>query len=219
MNLGAFAVVAAIQRRPGVTSNLSTFAGLGRREPWLAILMTLFLLSLTGIPPTAGFFAKVYVILAAVQAGGRLDVVRSSPSSRCSTRPRPRSTTCASSSTCSCATRRPSSRRSPHGRLVWTGLLVATVLDHRARPLPERHARDRRGRRPGGHPARGLGPRPGRDRRAQSDPRSFRHVAVIHSPVPGDRPQSGPYAKATPITGVAVRVRSSGFCHVSAGGR
>src|SRR5207249_10823037 len=68
MNLGAFAVVAAIQRRAGVTSGLDTFAGLGRREPWLAILMTLFLLSLTGIPPTAGFFAKAYVILAAVQA-------------------------------------------------------------------------------------------------------------------------------------------------------
>ena len=46
----------------------SAIAGLGRREPWLAILMTLFLLSLTGIPPTAGFFAKAYVILAAVQA-------------------------------------------------------------------------------------------------------------------------------------------------------
>jgi NADH-quinone oxidoreductase subunit N len=68
MNLGAFAVVAAIQRRAGVTSGLDTFAGLGRREPWLAILMTLFLLSLTGIPPTTGFFAKAYVILAAVQA-------------------------------------------------------------------------------------------------------------------------------------------------------
>ncbi|NJD26728.1 MAG: NADH-quinone oxidoreductase subunit N [Chloroflexi bacterium] len=68
MNLGAFAVVAAIQRRAGVTSGLATFAGLVRREPWLAALMTLFLLSLTGIPPTAGFFAKYYVILAAVQA-------------------------------------------------------------------------------------------------------------------------------------------------------
>ena len=70
MNLGAFAVIAALQRRLGVTSNLSTFAGLVRREPTLALLMTLFLLSLTGIPPTAGFFAKAYVILAAVQAGG-----------------------------------------------------------------------------------------------------------------------------------------------------
>jgi NADH-quinone oxidoreductase subunit N len=72
MNLGAFAVVSALQRRPGVTSSLETFAGLGRREPLLGILMTLFLLSLTGIPPTAGFFAKAYVILAAVQAGGAL---------------------------------------------------------------------------------------------------------------------------------------------------
>jgi NADH-quinone oxidoreductase subunit N len=70
MNLGAFAVVAALQKRAGVTSSLDTFAGLGRREPLLGILMTLFLLSLTGIPPTAGFFAKAVVILAAVQAGG-----------------------------------------------------------------------------------------------------------------------------------------------------
>ena len=72
MNLGAFAVIAALQKRPGVTSRLETFAGLGRREPLLGILMVLFLLSLTGIPPTAGFFAKAYVILAAVQGGGWL---------------------------------------------------------------------------------------------------------------------------------------------------
>jgi NADH-quinone oxidoreductase subunit N len=70
MNLGAFAVIAALQKRAGVTSSLATFAGLGRREPALGILMTLFLLSLTGIPPTAGFFAKALIILAAVQAGG-----------------------------------------------------------------------------------------------------------------------------------------------------
>src|SRR5260221_3770666 len=69
MNLGPFAGTAPLQKRAAVTSNLQTFAGLGRREPWLGILMTLFLLSLTGIPPTAGFFAKAYVILAAVQAG------------------------------------------------------------------------------------------------------------------------------------------------------
>ncbi len=72
MNLGAFAVVAALQRRQGVTSSLDTFAGLGRREPFLAVLMTLFLLSLTGIPPTAGFFGKALVILSAVEAGGPL---------------------------------------------------------------------------------------------------------------------------------------------------
>ena len=75
MNLGAFAVVAALQRRTGVTSHLDTFAGLIRREPWLALLMTLFLLSLTGIPPTAGFFAKAFVIFPAVEAGGSLTVL------------------------------------------------------------------------------------------------------------------------------------------------
>jgi NADH-quinone oxidoreductase subunit N len=75
MNLGAFAVVAALQKRTGVTSQLSTFAGLGRKEPLLGILMTLFLLSLTGIPPTAGFFGKAYVILAAVEAGGPMSIL------------------------------------------------------------------------------------------------------------------------------------------------
>ena len=72
MNMGAFAIVTALQRRPGVSSQISTFAGLGRRDPWLGVLMTVFLLSLTGIPPLAGFWAKAYVILAAVQAGGWL---------------------------------------------------------------------------------------------------------------------------------------------------
>jgi NADH-quinone oxidoreductase subunit N len=75
MNMGAFAVIAALQRRPGVSSQISTFAGLGRRDPWLGALMALFLLSLTGIPPLAGFWAKAYVVVAAVQAGGWLTVL------------------------------------------------------------------------------------------------------------------------------------------------
>jgi NADH-quinone oxidoreductase subunit N len=75
MNMGAFAVVTALQRRPGVSSQIATFAGLGRRDPWLGALMALFLLSLTGIPPLAGFWAKAYVILAAIQAGGWLTVL------------------------------------------------------------------------------------------------------------------------------------------------
>ncbi len=70
MNLGAFACVAALQRRPGVTSQIASFAGLGRRAPLLGAAMFLFLLSLTGIPPLAGFWAKWYVIQAALQAGG-----------------------------------------------------------------------------------------------------------------------------------------------------
>ena len=76
MNLGAFAVHRrAPEADRASRRSLDTFAGLGRREPLLGVLMTLFLLSLTGIPPTAGFFAKAYVILAAVQAGGPLTVL------------------------------------------------------------------------------------------------------------------------------------------------
>jgi NADH-quinone oxidoreductase subunit N len=75
MNLGAFAVVAALQRRPGVTSQISSFAGLIQRSPLLAWLMLLFMLSLTGIPPLAGFWAKWYVIQAALQVGGWLNLL------------------------------------------------------------------------------------------------------------------------------------------------
>ncbi|HUG48221.1 MAG TPA: NADH-quinone oxidoreductase subunit N [Candidatus Limnocylindria bacterium] len=75
MNLGAFACVAALQRRPGVTSQLATFSGLIGRAPLLALLMTLFLLSLVGIPPLAGFWAKVFIIQAAVSVGGWLNVL------------------------------------------------------------------------------------------------------------------------------------------------
>ena len=76
MNLGAFAVIAALQKRTGrdVVARRRSPAS-GRKEPLLGILMTLFLLSLTGIPPTAGFFAKAYVILAAVEAGGPLTIL------------------------------------------------------------------------------------------------------------------------------------------------
>ncbi len=75
MNLGAFACVAALQRRPGVTSQIATFGGLAGRSLGLAILMTLFLLSLLGIPPLAGFLAKWYVINAALQVGGWLNAL------------------------------------------------------------------------------------------------------------------------------------------------
>jgi NADH-quinone oxidoreductase subunit N len=75
MNLGAFACVAALQRRRGVTSQISTFAGLGRRAPLLGVAMTLFMLSLVGIPPTAGFFGKMLIILSAVEGGGWMTVL------------------------------------------------------------------------------------------------------------------------------------------------
>jgi NADH-quinone oxidoreductase subunit N len=69
MNMGAFAVVAMLQRDPGRYGGLASFAGLARRSPWRAAAMAVFLLSLTGIPPTVGFLAKLFVLLAAVEAG------------------------------------------------------------------------------------------------------------------------------------------------------
>jgi NADH-quinone oxidoreductase subunit N len=69
MNLAAFAVVGMLQRDPGRYGGLGAFAGLAGRAPWLAAGMAVLLLSLTGIPPTVGFFAKLYVLLATVDAG------------------------------------------------------------------------------------------------------------------------------------------------------
>jgi NADH-quinone oxidoreductase subunit N len=68
-NIAAFAVVAMLQRDTGRFGGLNSFAGLATRAPWRAAAMTVLLLSLTGIPPTVGFFAKLYVLLAAVDAG------------------------------------------------------------------------------------------------------------------------------------------------------
>ncbi len=65
--LGAFAVVAVVEEEAG-GSKLSDFAGLSRRSPVLALCMMVFLLSLAGIPPLAGFFGKFYVFVAALGA-------------------------------------------------------------------------------------------------------------------------------------------------------
>jgi NADH-quinone oxidoreductase subunit N len=69
MNIAAFAVVAMLQRDPNRYGGLNSFAGLASRAPWLAAAMTVLLLSLTGIPPTVGFFAKLFVMLASIDAG------------------------------------------------------------------------------------------------------------------------------------------------------
>ena len=125
MNLGAFAVIAAIQKRTGVTSNLSTFAGLARREPTLALLMTLFLLSLTGIPPTAGFFGKFYVILAAVEVGGWFNVLAVLAVVNAAIAAFYYLRVVVYMFMREPATEQPALH---HGRLVWAGLAVATVM-------------------------------------------------------------------------------------------
>jgi NADH-quinone oxidoreductase subunit N len=69
MNAGAFGVLAALSGDGVEGASLSELAGLGRRHPWLAASLSVFLLSLAGIPPTAGFLAKFYVFSAAVAKG------------------------------------------------------------------------------------------------------------------------------------------------------
>lgn len=66
---GAFGVVAVVERECG-SDDLDAFAGLVRRSPVLAALLAVFLLSLAGIPPLAGFFAKFQLFLEALRAGG-----------------------------------------------------------------------------------------------------------------------------------------------------
>ncbi|MCX6641125.1 MAG: NADH-quinone oxidoreductase subunit N [bacterium] len=69
MNVGAFTIAYLVNRRGDGSYSLSDYAQLGARNPVLALLMSIFMLSLTGIPPLAGFFGKFYVFSAAVQAG------------------------------------------------------------------------------------------------------------------------------------------------------
>jgi NADH-quinone oxidoreductase subunit N len=69
MNLGAFAVIQAMSGRDDQATNVTNFEGLASRSPLLAGAMAIFMLSLAGIPPTAGFMAKLYVFSAAIQAG------------------------------------------------------------------------------------------------------------------------------------------------------
>jgi NADH-quinone oxidoreductase subunit N len=64
--LGAFAVVAWIGSRHAERVNLEDWQGLSKHHPGIAVVMTLFMLSLGGIPPTAGFFAKFYLFKAAL---------------------------------------------------------------------------------------------------------------------------------------------------------
>ena len=68
-NLGAFGIIALLGSRERANDDLRDYAGLWYSHPALATLMTIFLLSLGGFPPTAGFIAKWYVFSAAVGAG------------------------------------------------------------------------------------------------------------------------------------------------------
>ena len=68
MTLGSFAIILAMKRNGQAVEQISDFAGLSRTNPLLAFFFAMFLFSLAGVPPLAGFFGKFYVFLAAIHA-------------------------------------------------------------------------------------------------------------------------------------------------------
>jgi NADH-quinone oxidoreductase subunit N len=70
VTLGAFTVVMALEGPRGEGQDLRDFGGIAKTNPWLAAVMALCLLSLGGIPPTAGFFGKALVFASAIELGG-----------------------------------------------------------------------------------------------------------------------------------------------------
>ena len=69
MTLGAFAVIGMLRKGGIEGEEIEDFTGLAKRQPLAAFLMLLFMASLAGIPPTAGFIGKFYVFMAAVESG------------------------------------------------------------------------------------------------------------------------------------------------------
>ena len=69
MNAGAFGALIAVSRKGTEYVDIEDFAGLGFRYPWIGASLAVFLFSLAGFPPTAGFLAKFYVFSAAVRQG------------------------------------------------------------------------------------------------------------------------------------------------------
>lgn len=69
MNLGAFGILAFLEKDDDKNLTFEDYAGLSSQSPYLAALMAIFMFSLTGIPPFAGFFGKYYIFMAAINAG------------------------------------------------------------------------------------------------------------------------------------------------------
>jgi NADH-quinone oxidoreductase subunit N len=69
MTIGTWGVILCMRRSGRMVEGISDLAGLSRTQPGLALAMAIFMFALSGIPPTAGFFAKLYVFLAAIDAG------------------------------------------------------------------------------------------------------------------------------------------------------
>ena len=68
MTLGTFAAILGMRRKDGMVEDIADLSGLSRTHPMIALMLTLLMFSLAGIPPLAGFFGKWFVFLAAIQA-------------------------------------------------------------------------------------------------------------------------------------------------------
>jgi len=69
MTLGTFAVILSMRRSTGMVESIDQLAGLSRTNPTMAFFLAMLLFSMAGVPPLAGFFAKLFVFLAAIKAG------------------------------------------------------------------------------------------------------------------------------------------------------
>ena len=68
MNVGTFAVILCMRQQGRMLEGINDLAGLSRTQPGLALALAIFMFAMAGIPPTAGFFAKLYIFLAAIDA-------------------------------------------------------------------------------------------------------------------------------------------------------
>jgi len=68
MNVGTWAVILCMRQKGQMLEGIADLSGLGRSQPGLALALAIFMFAMAGIPPTAGFFSKLYIFLAAIDA-------------------------------------------------------------------------------------------------------------------------------------------------------
>ncbi len=144
MNFGAFALVIFLESKGYAAESVSDFNGLARRNMTAAVVMLVFLLSLAGIPPTAGFIGKYYLFTAALKAGYPWLVVHRAADLGRS----PSSTTSGSRPRCSSPRRRAPKFRSSDALTAAVVICAAGTLlvGIAPEPVPPRAARLRAGR-------------------------------------------------------------------------
>ncbi|MCR9254897.1 MAG: NADH-quinone oxidoreductase subunit NuoN [Alphaproteobacteria bacterium] len=69
MNVGTFAIILSMRQQGRMVEGINDLAGLSKTSPGMALALTIFMFSMAGIPPLAGFFSKLYVFSAAIEAG------------------------------------------------------------------------------------------------------------------------------------------------------